>query len=164
MHGDRKHTIFVVSTDRDWVPRITVAAVAEREGRYLLIEEESTGGPVFNQPAGHLDPGESLQDAVAREALEESGHSFVATALIGIYHYRDPRTDITYVRFGFSGDITGHDPARALDVGILRAVWVTRDEARASAARHRSPLVMRCIDDHASGKRYPLEILAYYSA
>lgn len=153
-----------MSNEREWFPRITVAAVAEREGRYLLIEEESDGGAVFNQPAGHLDAGESLEQAVARESLEESAHTFRPTGLVGIYHYRDPRTDITYVRFAFSGEITGHDPNRALDVGILRAVWVTPDEARRSVSRHRSPLVMRCIEDHASGKRYPLELLSYYPA
>jgi ADP-ribose pyrophosphatase YjhB (NUDIX family) len=153
-----------VSTQRQWFPRITVAAVVEREGRYLLIEEESDGGAVFNQPAGHLDPGESLRDAVAREALEESAHTFEPTALVGVYHYREPRTNITYVRFAFAGNVTGHDSNRALDAGILRAVWVTPEEAKRSAPRHRSPLVMRCIEDHAAGKRYPLELLAYYSA
>ena len=152
-----------MSTDREWFPRITVAAVVEREGRYLLIEEESERGPVFNQPAGHLDPGESLQEAVAREALEESAHGFRPTTLVGIYHYRDPRTDITYLRIAFAGEITGYEPGRALDTGILRAVWVTPEEAKASSPRHRSPLVMRCIDDHAAGKRYPLELLAYSS-
>lgn len=146
------------------LPRVTVAAVIERDGKYLLIEEESERGAVFNQPAGHLDPGESLQAAVAREALEESAYGFVATALLGVYQYRDPRVGISYVRFAFAGDITSHEPERALDKGILRAVWVTPDEARRSAERHRSPLVMTCIDDHAAGKRHPLDLLAFFSA
>ena len=145
-------------------PRVTVAAVIERDGKYLLIEEESDGRVVLNQPAGHLDPGESLQAAVARETLEESAYCFEPTALLGIYQYRDPRVGVSYVRFAFAGDVTGHDATRRLDTGIVRAVWVTRDEAQRMSERHRSPLVMTCIDAHASGKRHSLDLLSFFSA
>ena len=153
-----------METGRSSLPRVTVAAVIVRDGKYLLIEEESERGAVLNQPAGHLDPGDSLQDAVTREALEESAYAFAPTALLGIYQYRDAAAGLSYVRFAFTGEITSHDPARALDTGILRALWLTRDEAREMTEHHRSPLVMTCIDDHAAGKRHPLDLLAFFSA
>ena len=142
-----------------WKPNVTVAAVVEREGRFLLIEEETSRGRLFNQPAGHLEPGESLAEAAAREALEESAYSFRPTALVGVYQYRSAAEKVTYLRFAFAGEVTGHDPHRALDSGIVRAVWVTPDEARRERTRHRSPLVMRCIDDYLAGCRYPLSML-----
>ena len=142
-----------------WKPNVTVAAVVEREGRFLLIEEETSRGRLFNQPAGHLEPGESLAEAVAREALEESAYSFRPDALVGIYQYRSAAEKVTYLRFAFAGEVTGHDPHRALDTGIVRAVWLAPDEARCDSGRHRSPLVMRCIDDYLAGCRYPLSML-----
>jgi len=142
-----------------WKPNVTVAAVVEREGRFLLIEEETARGRLFNQPAGHLEPGESLVEAAAREALEESAYAFNPTALVGVYQYRSTAEAVTYLRFAFTGEVTGHDPRRALDTGIVRALWVTPDEARRDSARHRSPLVMRCIDDHVAGLRFPLSLL-----
>jgi ADP-ribose pyrophosphatase YjhB (NUDIX family) len=142
-----------------WKPNVTVAAVATRDGRFLLVEEETERGLLFNQPAGHLDPGESLLTAVARETLEETAHYFRPTALIGVY--RQPASgDTTYLRFAFAGDITGVEAGRALDHGIVRALWMTADEIRASRARHRTPLLLRCVEDYLVGRRYPLELLA----
>src|SRR5262249_18741286 len=140
-------------------PNVTVAAVAQREGRFLLIEEMTSRGLLFNQPAGHLEPGESLVDAVAREALEESAYSFRATALVGVYHYRSGSEGVTYLRFAFAREIDDHNSGRALDRGIVRAMWLAPDDIRRETARHRSPLVMRCIDDYLAGHRYPLSLL-----
>jgi 8-oxo-dGTP pyrophosphatase MutT (NUDIX family) len=142
-----------------WKPNVTVAAIIERDGSFLLIEEETTQGPLFNQPAGHLEPGESLQEAVVRETLEESAYTFTPSALIGIYQYRPPGGDLVYLRFAYTGHIAGHDPRRTLDAGILRALWMPADEVRATAKRHRSPLVVRCMDDYLAGRRYPLELV-----
>lgn len=145
--------------DSIWKPNVTVAAVVEQDGRFLLVEEETSQGALFNQPAGHLDPGESLADAVVRETLEETGYTFRPTALLGVYQYRHATAGITYLRFAFAGEIAGHDPARALDEGIIRAVWMAPDEIRASRDRHRSPLVVQCIDDCLAGRRYPLSLI-----
>jgi 8-oxo-dGTP pyrophosphatase MutT (NUDIX family) len=144
-----------------WKPNVTVAAVVERDGSFLLIEEETTDGVFFNQPAGHLEPGESLVEAVIRETLEESGYTFMPTALIGIYQYRQSAADTTYLRFAYSGRITGHDAARPLDEGILRALWMPADEIHATARRHRSPLVVRCVEDYLAGRRFPLDLVAH---
>lgn len=145
-----------------WKPNVTVAAVVQQDGRFLLVEETTDDGVRINQPAGHLDFGESLLEAASREALEETAYAFVPECLVGIYQWRRPGADLTYLRFAFGGRIAGHDPARPLDAGILRALWLTPDEARASAATHRSPLVLRCIDDCLAGRRYPLEIVTHY--
>ena len=144
-----------------WKPSVTVAAVVERDGRFLLVEEETDRGRLFNQPAGHLDPGESLTEAVVRETMEETAHAFKPTALLGVYQYHHPGDDVTYIRFAFTGEITAHEAGRALDHGIIRAVWLTPQEIRREAARHRSPLVLRCMDDYLAGLRYPLAALHY---
>ena len=146
-----------------WKPSVTVAAVVERDGRFLLVEEDTANGRLFNQPAGHLDPGESLLQAVAREALEETAYSFKPTGLLGVYQYHSTANDVTYIRFAFTGEIAGHDPDRALDTGIVRAAWLAPDEIRCETGRHRSPLVMRCIDDYLAGRRYPLAILHHHT-
>ncbi|HUF81133.1 MAG TPA: NUDIX hydrolase [Burkholderiales bacterium] len=146
-----------------WNPNVTVAAVVERDGRFLLVEEETGRGRLFNQPAGHLDPGESLIRAAGREALEETAHTFEPTGLLGIYQYHSAADGITYLRFAFTGRITAHDAGRALDHGIIRAVWLTPDEIRREETRHRSPLVMRCVEDYLSGRRYPLTLLCHYA-
>ena len=146
-----------------WKPNVTVAAVVEREGRFLLVEEDTAHGRLFNQPAGHLESGESLADAVARETLEETAHAFKPTALLGVYTYRHERDDVTYLRFAFTGEILSHDPGRALDEGIVRAAWLAPSEIRRDAARHRSPLVMRCVEDYLAGRRYPLDVLYHHS-
>ena len=142
-----------------WKPSVTVAAVVERDGRFLLVEEETGRGRLYNQPAGHLDPGESLTEAVVRETMEETAHAFKPTALLGVYQYHHPGDDVTYIRFAFTGEITAHEAGRALDHGIVRAVWLTPGEVRREAPRHRSPLVLRCMDDYLAGRRYPLAVL-----
>jgi 8-oxo-dGTP pyrophosphatase MutT (NUDIX family) len=148
--------------NRIWKPNVTVAALIEREGRFLLVEEETDDGLRFNQPAGHLDEGESLPAACAREAMEETAWSFAPTALVGIYQWPRPQRDITYLRFAFAGDLGAHEEGRVLDDGILRAVWMTPDEIRATADRHRSPLVWQCVSDYLAGRRFPLDLLRHY--
>lgn len=142
----------------NWIPHVTVAAVIESERRFLLIEEQSEGLIVFNQPAGHWDEGESLIEAAARETLEESAWHFEAQALVGIYQYTSPINNITYLRICFCGRHYHHEPDRILDTGILRAVWLTRDEI-ATIKNLRSPMVLRCIDDYLTGIRYPLSLI-----
>lgn len=144
-----------------WRPNVVVAAVVERAGRFLLIEEDTEDGPRFNQPAGHWESGETLLEAVAREALEESAYAFRPTGLLGIYRWRHPDADTTYLRFAFTGEITGHDPHRPLDAGIRRAAWVTAEECRATRERHRSPLLLACVEDYLAGRRYPLDLLRH---
>ena len=147
--------------DTRWKPSVTVAAIIEREGRYLLIEEETSEGLRLNNPAGHLEPGESPEQGCAREALEETGHAFTPEALVGIYLARMQRggEDFTYLRFAFCGRLGAHDPGRMLDEGIVRTLWMTPEEVRASQARHRSPLVLRCIEDHLAGQRHPMSLV-----
>jgi ADP-ribose pyrophosphatase YjhB (NUDIX family) len=145
-----------------WKPHVTVAAVIERDGKFLLVEEQTVDGIRFNQPAGHLECRESLTDAVIREALEETAYHFVPTALVGIYNWRNEARDVTYLRFAFAGAIAGNDQGRALDDGIIAAHWFSIDEVRALEARHRSPMILRCIEDWQAGKRYPLDLLTHY--
>jgi 8-oxo-dGTP pyrophosphatase MutT (NUDIX family) len=145
-----------------WKPNVTVAAVVERDGRFLLVEEQTDDGVRFNQPAGHLDQGESLLQAVAREALEETAHHFVPRFLVGIYQWPRPAGDVTYLRFAFGGEVTGFDPVRPLDRGILRALWLTPGEIEACRERHRSPLVMQCVADYLAGRRYELDLIKHY--
>lgn len=145
-----------------WKPNVTVAAVVFRDGKYLLVEEETDAGLRFNQPAGHLECGENLLAAVAREALEETAYHFRPTALVGIYNWRHESKDITYLRFAFAGELLGWEADRKLDDGIVAARWLTLEEVRACADRHRSPLILQCIEDHMAGKRYPLELLTHY--
>jgi phosphatase NudJ len=148
-----------------WRPSVTVAAVIERDGRFLMIEEETSEGLRINNPAGHLDPGETPAEGCAREALEETAWRFHPTALLGVYISRFQRSttgeDITYLRFAFTGELGEHVEGRALDHGIVRTLWMSADELRATAERHRSPLVLRCLEDYLAGVRYPLE--AVYS-
>ena len=142
-----------------WKPDVTVAAVVERDGRFLLVEEETSDGVRLNQPAGHLEPNESIVDAVVRETLEETAYDFAPTQLTGIYRWSRPASDLTYLRFAFSGHLGEHYAERSLDAGILRTVWLGRDEILASIERHRSPLVVRCIDDYLAGRRYAIDAL-----
>lgn len=138
---------------------ITVAAVAEQDGRFLVVEERVAGELRINQPAGHLEIGENLIQAVVREALEETGRDFRPQALLGMYLWRVPGSELTYLRAAFSGEIGEPDPHRNLDDGIERALWLKRDEIIARRPQWRSPLVLRCIDDYLSGRRYPLDVL-----
>ena len=147
-----------------WKPEVTVAAVVCHAGRYLLVEEETRDGLRLNQPAGHLEAGESLVAAVVRETLEEAAREFTPAALQGSYLCTSLSSKtglpVTYLRFAFTGSIGEPLPGRTLDTGIVRTLWMSLEEARASAARHRSPLVLRCIEDHAAGKPgAPLELL-----
>ena len=146
-----------------WKPSVTVAAVIERDGRYLLIEEHTPEGLRLNNPAGHLDPGESPEQGVARETLEETTHTFTPDSLVGIYlsRFQRPATgeDVTYLRLAYSGQLGNVVPGRTLDTGIVRTLWMTPEEVRASAHRHRSPLVLRCVEDHLAGQRFPLGVV-----
>ena len=150
-----------------WKPNVTVAAIIEQDGRFLLVEEHTAEGLKLNNPAGHLDLGESLVAACAREALEETAHLFRPTALVGVYLSRQSRPagdsengdDITYLRFAFCGELGAQQAGRALDTGIVRTLWLSPDEMRACAPRHRSPQVLRCLDDYLAGTRYPLALL-----
>ncbi|MHB1375289.1 MAG: NUDIX hydrolase [Thauera sp.] len=148
--------------DRPWKPNVTVAAVIERDGRFLLVEEETPEGLRFNQPAGHLEEGESLLEATVREVLEETAHRFVPEYLVGVYQWTRPQGDITYLRFAYGGRVEGEERGRALDAGIVRAVWMTPDEVRATADRHRSPLILQCIEDWLGGKRHPLSLVHHH--
>ena len=145
-----------------WKPHVTVAAVAEREGRYLLVEECPEGDRVvWNQPAGHLDPGESLIHAVVRETREETAWGFRPEALVGVYLWQPQADDPerSFLRLAFTGALTDHDPGQALDQEIIRTRWLCPDELASAPGRLRSPLVLRCIRDHQAGQRYPLELL-----
>ena len=148
--------------NRVWKPNVTVAALIEREGRFLLVEEETEDGIRFNQPAGHLDQCESLVTACAREALEETAWHFRPTALVGVYQWPRPSGDITYLRFAFAGELGEYEEGRVLDEGILRAVWMTPDEIHATIERHRSPLIWQCVSDHLAGRRFPLDLVRHY--
>ena len=149
--------------ERIWRPTVTVAAVLERDGRFLMIEEESHGARVLNQPAGHWEPGETLVEACSRETMEESAHEFRPTAVIAIYRWRFQRgdEDNTFLRFTFAGDVGAHHAERALDREIVGTLWMTADEIRAARSRHRSPLVMRSIDDYLAGRRHDLALIQY---
>lgn len=140
-------------------PDITVAAVVERHERFLMVEEMVSGACVLNQPAGHLESGESLLDAVVRETLEETAWRLVPQAFLGVYLWRNPDNDRTFLRFAFVGRCDVHHPGRDLDEGICGAIWKTRDEIISDSGRLRSPMVMQCIDDYIAGRRYPLEML-----
>ncbi len=150
-----------------WKPGVTVAAVVENQGKFLLVEEETPSGLRLNNPAGHLDAGESLIEACIRETREESAYQFTPQALVGSYLWRasDGSGDPSgYLRFAFCGVLGAHDPTQALDHGIVRTLWLSLDEVRASAARHRNPLVLQCIEDYLRGCRYPLELLYTHPA
>jgi 8-oxo-dGTP pyrophosphatase MutT (NUDIX family) len=140
-------------------PAVTVASVVERDGLFLLVEEETRAGRRLNQPAGHLETAETLPQAAVRETLEETGWRVVPTALIGVYRWEAPDSGATFVRFSFAGEAREHDAARPLDAGIIRALWLPYEEIAARLAEHRSPLVLRCIDDYRAGKRWPLSFV-----
>lgn len=149
---------------RFWQPDVTVATVVADGGRLLCVEEHSGGRLVLNQPAGHLEPDEELVEAAIRETLEESGWTVEPTAFIGAYQWTSPslpdgRPGRHYLRFAFAARPVRHDPGRALDEGIVRALWLTPAELQAAAARHRSPLVWQCVADHLAGSSHPLKLL-----
>jgi 8-oxo-dGTP pyrophosphatase MutT (NUDIX family) len=150
-----------------WKPSVTVAAIIEKDGKFMLVEEMTPTGLMLNNPAGHLDPGESPQDGCAREALEETTHRFTPSALVGIYLSRLQRPhksgqgveDITYLRFAFCGELGDVVPGAQLDTGIARTLWLSPEEIRQCTQRHRSPLVLTCMEDYLAGRRLPLSAL-----
>ena len=148
--------------ERSWKPNVTVASVIERDGRFLVVEEETAGGLRFNQPAGHVEFGESLVEAAARETLEETAHAFVPEYLVGIYQWTVPGSDLTYLRFAFGGAVGDELPGRGLDAGIVRAVWLTLDELQACRERHRSPLVLEVVQDWIAGRRHGLDLIRHH--
>lgn len=145
-----------------WKPSVTVAAIIEQAGKFLLVEEETSDGVRFNQPAGHLDPNESLETAVRREVLEETAYDFAPESVVGVYlsRYVSSRNNenVTYLRFTFAGTLGAlHD--QPLDHGIIRTVWLSYEELLACKDTHRSPLVLQCVDDYLAGKRSPLDLI-----
>lgn len=139
-------------------PELTVAAVVERSGRFMLVEEHVSGKLVLNQPAGHVEPGETLVEAVIRESLEETAWSFVPEAIIGVYLWGREGARNPFLRVAFSGRCVTHDGKRKLDDGIERVLWLSRSDLMARSAQLRSPMVMRAIDDYERGIRYPLDL------
>lgn len=163
LHADTLHAPQV-----RWKPNVTVAALIERDGRFLLVEEETSDGLLLNNPAGHLDPGESPIDGVIRETLEETTRTFTPEGFLGMYMSRFRRTrtgeDITYLRLAFYGSVSEADPTLSLDEGIVGTVWLTADEIRAQPERLRSPLVLECIESYLAGARHPLSILTVHDS
>jgi len=147
-----------------WKPHVTVAAIAENDGKFLIVEEMVDGQRVYNQPAGHLDSGESLVEAVIRETLEETAWSFQPEALVGIQLWRHPVDSESYLRFSFCGSCYDHDKNQLLDHGIEQAVWLSRDELVDNNHKLRSPMVLRSIDDYLEGRRYGLDILEHIAS
>jgi ADP-ribose pyrophosphatase YjhB (NUDIX family) len=141
-------------------PEITVAAVTETGGRFLLVEERIERRLVFNQPAGHVEPGETLLQAIIREVREETAWRFTATELLGVYLWRNPGTGRTTKRFAFTGSVSDLGDPRQLDEGIVGTHWLTRAELKRRESQLRSPLVLRCVDDYLAGQRQPLAAVA----
>lgn len=144
-----------------WSPEVTVAAVVERQGRFLVVEERIGGRLVINQPAGHLEDGETLLEGVIRETREETAWGFTPEALVGTYVWRSPESGRTFLRFAFCGTVADHRPQQPLDAGIVRAAWFSRDQLLAQSSRLRSPMVLRCVEDFVSGRRHPLDSVAH---
>ena len=144
-----------------WKPNTTVAAIVEQNGQFLLVEEQTERGNRYNQPAGHLEDGESLIQAVIRETMEESAYEFTPEHLLGIYHWKHQHNDITYLRFAFIGRVGIHFPLLELDDGIVQAVWMDINEMRDKAGLMRNPQVLTCVEDYLAGKRYPLSLLTH---
>jgi 8-oxo-dGTP pyrophosphatase MutT (NUDIX family) len=146
-----------------WTPHVTVAAVVEADGRFLVVEEATPAGLMLNNPAGHLEAGETPEQAAVREVLEETARRFTPTHLLGAYLARSVDAgrcvDVTYLRFAFGGHVGDPLPGRALDTGIVRTLWLTPEELRACRDRHRSPLLLRGIEDHLAGRRLPLDAI-----
>ena len=140
-------------------PAVTVAAIVEREGRFLLVREQTASGLRLNQPAGHLEPGESLALGASRETLEEAAWRVEPYALVGVYRWQAPDNGETFVRFAFAARAIAYEQDRPLDEGIVGSLWLPYDEIVARRAEHRSPLVLRCIDDYRAGRRWPVDIV-----
>lgn len=147
---------------RRWAPRVTVATVVVRDGRFLLVEEEQNGKRVLNQPAGHLECGESLVEAALRETREETGWEVQLTAFIGTYQWTTA-DGIAFLRFAFAAQALTHHPEQPLDQGIVQTLWLTPDALQAESVRLRSPLVWQVVDDWLGGQRHPLSLLRHLS-
>jgi 8-oxo-dGTP pyrophosphatase MutT (NUDIX family) len=143
-----------------WNPEVTVAAIVEQDGRFLMVEERIAGQLVLNQPAGHLEDRESLIEAAVRETREETAWRFHPGAFVGVYLWRNPANERSFLRFAFCGTVDDHQPKLPLDIGIVRSVWMTHEQLVAQPGRLRSPLVLRCLDDYLRGSRQPLETVA----
>lgn len=143
----------------EWAPHVTVATVVERNNKYLLVEELSNGKLVFNQPAGHLDPNETLIEAAVRETVEETGWHVKVEGIVGMALYKSPTNQVTYHRTTFFGDAISHDTERKLDDGIQRAVWMSYEEMKASKDKMRSHLVISAVEQYRNGHRYPLDVI-----
>ncbi len=144
---------------RFWQPDVTVATIVVRDGRLLMVEERAQGRLVFNQPAGHLEPDETLLDAALRETREETGWDVRLTAFVGAYQWKASETGRHYLRFAFAAEPVRHDPERPLDDGIVQTHWLTPAELQQARDRHRSPLVWQAVEDYLGGRRYPLDML-----
>jgi 8-oxo-dGTP pyrophosphatase MutT (NUDIX family) len=141
-----------------WTPRATVAAVIERDGRFLMVEEPSADGTVFNQPAGHLEKDETLLQAVIREVNEETAWQFTPEYVLGVYQWQHPTGSKTYMRTTYVGRVDNHRPDQTLEDGIIQALWLSKEELLERSEQLRSPMVMACVDDYLKGNRYPLEL------
>ena len=142
-----------------WAPHVTVATIIEHDNRFLMVYEEADGHKVYNQPAGHLDPDETLQQAAVRETLEETGWTVRLTGVVGVNLYTAPANGITYCRTTFIGEALSHDAARALDTGIIEAVWLSYEDLLAKKSQLRSPMTLQIVEDYRAGRRFPLEVV-----
>lgn len=148
-----------MNTTTIWAPHVTVATIVEKDGRFLMVYEESDGKKVYNQPAGHLDPNETLQEAALRETLEETGWTVELTGVVGVNLYTAPANGITYCRTTFIAKALSHDPARPLDTGIIEAVWLTYEELVARKDQLRSPMTLQIVEEYRAGRRFPLAVI-----
>ena len=142
-----------------WKPNVTVASIVELNGKFLMVEEESLAGPVLNQPAGHLEANETMEGAVVRETLEETGYRFTPEAIVGSYLWHNSDNETTYYRTTYSGTVCNKIVLTELDDGIIRTLWMTRDEIVANENRLRSPVILESLNDYSLGARYPLSMI-----
>ena len=145
-----------------WSPHITVSTVLEQEGKLLFVEELIDGQRVINQPAGHWEDNETILEASVRETLEETAWTYEPDSIIGIYHWKHPANNETFLRFCFTGTLLTHEPGRTLDKEIIQAIWLSPDELAQRSVEHRSPLVSTCVNDYLSGQRFDLSVLKQY--
>lgn len=144
----------------NWPPHITVACIVEKDNKFLMVEETSNGKIVYNQPAGHLEPGETLKEAAIREAFEETGWHIEPTHVLGVSKYASPHNGVIYYRTSFIANAVKHDANTQLDEGIIQAVWLSLEELEAQTDKLRSPLVLKNIKQYLAGERYPLSMIA----